>query len=96
MSAAPILPRYLGYLTLPGFCRAELYEYDSQREAARDLSARVAAGPCGDDPHLDLYRVADQEMVESARDFADTGIPFDYPDFRITLGPRGGAHIERA
>ena len=96
MPATPVQPRYLGYLTMPGYCHAELYEYDSQRQAARDLAERAAAGPCGDDPYLDLYRVADQDMVDSARDFAETGIPFDYPDFRITLGPRGGANIERA
>ena len=96
MSAAPALPRYVGYLTLPGYCRSELSEYASQREAARDLTARASAGPCGDGPHLDLYRVADREMLDEAHRFADTGIPFDYPDFRITLGPRGGAHINPA
>lgn len=96
MSAAPALPRYLGYLTLPGFCRAELCEYASQHDAARDLAGRASAGPCSDDPHLDLYRVADQEMLDEAHRFADTGVPFDYPDIRITLGPRGGTHIQRA
>lgn len=96
MPAAPALPRYLGYLTLPGYSRSELYEYASQREAARDLAERASAGPCGDDPYLDLYRVADQEMLDEAHRFADTGVPFDYPDFRITLGPRGGAYVRRA
>jgi hypothetical protein len=73
-----------------------LYEYDSQREAVRDLARRASAGPCGDDPYLDLYRVDGQEMLQAARDFEGVGIPFDYPDYRITLGPRGGARIERA
>ena len=96
MSTASSLPRYVGYLTLPGCCRSELYEYTSQRAAALDLAGRASAGPCGNDPYLDLYRVADQEMLDEAHHFADTGVPFDYPDFRITLGPRGGAHVTRA
>jgi len=96
MSAAPILPRYLGYLTLPGYCRAELCEYNSQRAAARDLAARASSGPCGDDPYLDLYRLDDEQMLQAARDFDGVGIPFDYPDYRLTLGPRGGARIRRA
>lgn len=96
ISAAPGLPRYVGYLTLPGYCRAELCEYSSQRAAALDLAGRASTGPCGDDPYLDLYRVADQEMLDEAHRLASTGVPFDYPDFRITLGPRGGAHITRA
>lgn len=96
MSAAPALPRYVGYLTLPGYCRAELHEYASQREAALDLAEHASASPCGDDPYLDLYRVADREMLEEAHRFSDTGIPFDYPDFRITLGPRGGTHVQPA
>jgi|GraSoiStandDraft_43_1057313.scaffolds.fasta_scaffold173091_2 hypothetical protein len=96
MSAAATLPRYIGYITLPGYCRAELCEYGSQHEAARDLAARAAAGPCGDDPYLDLYRVDGQEMLQTARDFEGVGIPFDHPDYRITLGTHGGAHIERA
>jgi hypothetical protein len=96
MSAAPALPRYVGYLTLPGYSRSELSEYASQYEAARDLARRASAGPYGDGPYLDLYRVADREMLDEAHRFADTGIPFDYPDFRITLGPRGGAHINPA
>lgn len=96
MSAAPALPRYVGYLTLPGYCRAELCEYDSQRDAARDLAARASADPCGGDPYLDLYRIDDQEMLQAAYDFEGVGIPFDYPDYRIILGPRGGAHIEHA
>lgn len=93
MSAAPSLPRYVGYLTLPGYCHAELREYSSQRAAALDLAGRASAGPCGDDPYLDLYHVADREMLDEAHRFADTGVPFDYPDLRITLGPRGGAQI---
>jgi len=91
----PVLPRFLGYLTLPGYCSGELYEYGSLREAAHDLAARAATGPCGDDPHVDLYRVADREMVKAAHDFADTGIPFDCLDFRMTLDPRGDTHIQR-
>jgi len=97
MPTTAALPSYLGYVTLPGWCRAELYEYDSLREAARDLADRARSASYHGDPYLDLYRVdGHQEMVDSARDFQDTGIPFDTMDYRITLGPRGGARIESA
>ena len=97
MTTTSALPRYLGYVTLPGWCRAELYEYDSLREAARDLVDRTRSASYYGDPYLDLYRVGgEQEMVDSAREFEGIGIPFDYMDYRITLGPRGGARVERA
>lgn len=91
------LPRYVGYVTLPGWCRAELYEYDTLHKAARDLVERARCASYYGDPHLDLYFVdGQQEMVDSAREFEGVGIPFDYPDYRISLGPCGGARIERA
>lgn len=97
MSTTSALPRYLGYMRLPGRCRAELCEYDSLREAARDLLDRASATSYNDVPYTDLYRVdGEQEMLDSARKFEDIGIPFDYMDYRITLGPRGGARVERA
>ncbi len=97
MSTTTDLPRYLGYVTLPGWCRAELYEYDTVREAARDLVDRARCASYNDVPYADLYRVhGEQQMVDSAREFEGIGIPFDYPDYRITLGPRKGTRIERA
>jgi hypothetical protein len=84
-------------VTLPGWCRAELCEYDSLREAARDLVDRAGSTSYNGVPYTDLYRIdGEQEMLDSAREFEDTGIPFDCMDYRITLGPRGGARVERA
>lgn len=37
------------------------------------------------------YRVA----LATAREYADLGCPFDYPDFVIRVGPRGGIKRER-
>lgn len=97
MSTTSSLPRYLGYVTLPGWCRSELYEYDSLREAARDLVERARCASYHGVPYVDLYRVdGHQEMVDSAREFEEIGVPFDYMDYRVCLGPRGGARIERA
>lgn len=84
--------------TPPGSrCHEELCEYDSLREAARDLVDRARSASYNDVPYVDLYCVGgEQEMVESAREFEEIGIPFDCMDYRITLGPRGGARVERA
>jgi hypothetical protein len=97
MSTTSALPRYLGYMTLPGWCRSELCEYDSLREAARDLVDRARSASYNDVPYVDLYRVdGHREMVDAAREFEEIGVPFDYMDYRITLGPRKGASIRRA
>lgn len=36
-----------------------------------------------------------ENMIVEAKDFADIGCPFDYPDRLMTVGPRGGVKIER-
>ena len=41
-----------------------------------------------------LYAYSD-DAWESAKDFEEVGIPFDYPDRRLSIGPRGGVKIEK-
>lgn len=85
MTAPSTLPRYLGYVTLPGWCCAELHEYDSLREAARDLADRVRSVSYNDVPYLHLYRVGgEHEMVDSARKFEGSAFR---STTRITASP---------
>jgi hypothetical protein len=37
----------------------------------------------------------DEEGWESAKHFEGIGCPFDYPSYRLIVGPRGGTVLER-
>ncbi|GLW58558.1 hypothetical protein [Kitasatospora phosalacinea] len=90
-------PRYIAYFTDPsGGGNPE--PVTSVRQAADRLRTR-ARDPrigCTEQSVVDLYLITDGQMLVDAEEMAGVGVPFDGgPDFRITLGPRGGARIER-
>lgn len=43
-----------------------------------------------------VYHANGDDMWFEALRFDGTGVPFDYPDFTIGYGPRGGVRLERA
>jgi hypothetical protein len=91
--------RYLGYLYLAshGHCD-DLSTYRSLADAHAALARRIKGpfGPgYGEGSYLNLYRITDDEMIAAAEEFHGIGCPFDVPDYRLTLGPRGGMLLER-
>lgn len=48
----------------------------------------------GYDSSMTLYAYS-TDAWESAKDFEDTGCPFDYPDRMLSRGPRNGVKLER-
>jgi hypothetical protein len=42
-----------------------------------------------------VYACESEDMWTEAERFAGVGCPFDCPDFRLSLGPRGGVVRER-
>ncbi|ROR44743.1 hypothetical protein [Kitasatospora cineracea] len=91
-------PRYIAYFTNPFSGSGNPEPVESIRQAADRLRTR-ARDPrtgCTEQSFADLYLITDGQMLAEAEEMAGVGVPFGGgPDLRITLGPRGGAHIER-
>lgn len=84
---------YVGYPVLDGFANSYPEFFASIREASEWLSEHGDRYFLGYDDQRDLmnlYRVTSDDDIESAKEFAGVGCPFDYPSARIEFGPRGG------
>jgi hypothetical protein len=85
--------RYIMYLhnSMGGF---ELDEATSIADA-RDLLLVAHRNSFYQITYADLYMWTEEDW-EEAKDFADTGCPFDYPMYLLEIGPRGGVRVEKA
>ncbi|MEV7925990.1 hypothetical protein [Kitasatospora sp. NPDC088779] len=91
-------PRYIAYFTDPLSGGGKPEPVTSVRQAADRLrtKARDPYSGCTAQSYADLYVITDEHMLADAEEMAGVGVPFgNGPDLRITLGPRGGARIER-
>ncbi|MFI5527059.1 hypothetical protein ACIA8O_00730 [Kitasatospora sp. NPDC051853] len=91
-------PRYIAYFTTPFSGTGRPEAVTSIRQAADRLRtrARDPHGGCTEQSFADLCAITDEHMLADAEEMASVGVPFgNGPDLRITLGPRGGARIER-
>lgn len=61
---------------------------DGFREFARDVG-RDYFDPYGT-ANATVYSANCEECWDEAERFAGIGVPFDYPDFTLAIGPRGG------
>ncbi|MEY9846097.1 hypothetical protein ABH940_003182 [Streptacidiphilus sp. BW17] len=91
-------PRYIAYFTNPLCGSSDPEGVTSIRQAADRLRTRGRDpySGCTEQSWADLYVITDEQMLADAEEMAGVGVPFGSgPDIRITLGPRGGARIER-
>lgn len=95
--------RWISYTSqnIPGNQIFDLDFHSSLKEAVEAFRKyRDAVGT--DECHMTLYAAVDtamysrSEMIAHAKDFAEVGCPFDYPDRLITTGIGGGVKIEEA
>ena len=94
--------RYIGYPHdgSPMEAGADPHCYDSLAEARRGFAEHTRKSSwVSDDAYMDLYAFRDgrqfNEAWTEAEQYADTGCPFDYMDYRLSIGPRGGVVSER-
>lgn len=84
------VPRYIGYAHV-AFGGFDVMGFSSIR-AAREFMADDSQWA-----NMSLYAcVFDVDMWRDALDMRDVGNPFDYPDYVLSRGPRGGIIVERA
>jgi hypothetical protein len=97
MAADLSAPRYIAYVGtgLPGDMSPGMMPVDTvadAREYLRGYAKRSGLSSV----HLSLYVcLGDADMWQTARDFSDIGIPFDYADYTMTIGESGGVLVER-
>jgi hypothetical protein len=92
---------YIAYLadTFPGNLTFTISRYSSLAKLAEGFRAFARAiGRDYHDPygtaHATVYVADSEDMWADAVQFADIGCPFDYPDFTLSIGPRGGTRRE--
>jgi hypothetical protein len=91
--------RWIGYTSqnIPGNQSFDLGFYMSLTEA-KDAYVNFCKAVGTDECTMTLYSTVGDDvewMVERAREFADVGCPFDYPDRIIERGPLGGVRINQ-
>lgn len=90
--------RWISYTqqNIPGNQSFEL-NFHSSLEAALLVYKEIAYQLDTDDVSMSLYWCGRpglrENMIAQAKDFADVGCPFDYPDRIIERGPRGGVKV---
>jgi hypothetical protein len=93
----PDAPRYIAYVGtgLPGDMSPGMMPVATvadAREYLRGYATRSGLSSV----HLSLYVcLGDADMWQTARDFSDVGIPFDYADYTMTISEHGGVLVER-
>jgi hypothetical protein len=91
--------RWISYTSqnIPGNQSFQLGFHSSLFEAKLEYQS-YCRGVGTDECTMTLYSTkGDSEgcMIQAARDFADVGCPFDYPDRIIERGPMGGVRINQ-
>jgi hypothetical protein len=85
--------KYIVYLHHPmgGFELATAYSIDD----AKALLLRYAQDTYTNNPTASLYPYSEEDW-EGAVEYENIGCPFDYPQYLLEIGPRGGVKVEKA